>query len=77
MQGRAAVFLIIAAVIFAAYVLNVVLGALANAAVLTDVGEMITLFAAPIAFTVAILKRETAEQRARSQEENNLKGGIE
>jgi hypothetical protein len=50
--------LILALVLFTAYVANVVLGATANAALLGDVGEMLLLFAASVAFTAAILKRE-------------------
>ena len=70
-------FLLVAAGLFGLYVLNVVLGALADAAVLDNTGEALSLFAASIAFTIAILKRETAAQRQRSEEENILKGGIE
>ncbi len=70
-------FLALAAGFFGLYVANVVLGALLNAAVMGDVGEMLSLFAASIAFTVAILKRETEEQRRKSNEESIIKGGIE
>jgi hypothetical protein len=70
-------FLILAVVLFGLYVANVVLGALAGNAFMGDVAEMISLFAASIAFTIAILKRETAERRRKSEEENILKGGIE
>ena len=70
-------FLLIAAALFGVYVANVLLGALADAAILGNTGEALSLFAASIAFTVAILKRETAAQRQRSDEENILKGGIE
>lgn len=51
-------FLVIAGLLFAAFVGNVVAGASGIGAVLGDVGEMVTLFAASLAFTVAILKRE-------------------
>ena len=70
-------FLLVAAALFGLYVANVVMGALANAAFMGNTGEALSLFAASIAFTIAILKRETAAQRARSEEENILKGGIE
>ena len=70
-------FLILAVVFFGLYVANVVLGALARRAFMGDVAEMIVLFLASIAFTVAILKRETDAQKRRSDEENILKGGIE
>ncbi|MCC1493068.1 hypothetical protein [Cognatishimia sp. F0-27] len=50
--------LIISAVLFFAYVANVVLGATGGAAFMGDLGEAIVLFTASIAFTIAILKRE-------------------
>lgn len=61
-------FLLISALIFVAFVANVLSGALLGQSFLTDVGEMITLFAASIAFTIAILKREAA---ARSETNNH------
>ena len=70
-------FLILAVVFFGLYVANVFLGALARNAFMGDVSEMIVLFLASIAFTVAILKRETDAKKRRSDEENILKGGIE
>lgn len=57
-------FLLVAGVLFAAFTVNVVLGAFANAAILSDVGEMILLFAASTAFVAAILKREAAAREA-------------
>lgn len=51
-------FLILASILFLAFVSNVVLGATGSGVVLSDVGEMLVLFAASVAFTVAILKRE-------------------
>ncbi len=50
--------LAIAAVLFSVYVADVVLGALASTSFLTDVQEMLMLFAATIAFVAAILVRE-------------------
>lgn len=50
--------LAIAAVLFAVYVADVVMGALASASFLSDVQEMLMLFAATIAFVAAILVRE-------------------
>jgi hypothetical protein len=54
--------LAIAALLFAAFVLDVALGALAGAALLSDVQAMLLLLAASVAFVVAILRRE-AEAR--------------
>lgn len=48
----------IAIVLFLVFIANVASGALANAGFLTDVQEMLLLFAASIAFVVVILKRE-------------------
>ncbi|WP_298848135.1 hypothetical protein [uncultured Ruegeria sp.] len=51
-------YLAASAVVFAIYFANVALGAFANSAFLSDVGEMLVLFAASILFVVAILKKE-------------------
>lgn len=56
-------YLIIAALIFSIYVVNVLLGALASAAFMGDVSEMIVLSIASVAFVVAILKRERDAQQ--------------
>lgn len=50
--------LLISGILFFAYVGNVVLGATTSAPILSDVQEMLILFAASIAFVAAILKRE-------------------
>ena len=50
--------LAIAAVLFAVFVVDVVMGALADASYLNDVQEMLMLFAASIAFVAAIIRRE-------------------
>ena len=55
--------LIAAAVLLAAFVINVTLGSITGSPVLGNVAEMCLLFAASIAFVVAILQRETAERR--------------
>ncbi|MEM8958946.1 MAG: hypothetical protein AAGC86_14175 [Pseudomonadota bacterium] len=55
--------LVIAIVLFAIYFSNVALGAFGGTVFLGDVGEMLTLFAASIAFVVAILRREDAARR--------------
>ncbi len=56
-------FLIISAVIFAIYIANVFLGATGGSPFVGDVSEMLLLFAAVIAFVIAILQREAAEKK--------------
>lgn len=51
-------FLAASVVVFAVYFANVALGAFTGSAILSDVGEMLVLFAASILFVVAILKKE-------------------
>jgi hypothetical protein len=51
-------FLAASIVVFVVYFANVALGALAGSAVLSDVGEMLVLFAASVLFVVAILQKE-------------------
>lgn len=53
----------IAALLFAGFVLDVALGALAGAAFLSDVQAMILLTAACVVFVVAILKREAQARK--------------
>ena len=50
--------LAVAIVLFAAYVADVVMGGLAGISILSDVQEMLMLFAATIAFVAVILARE-------------------
>lgn len=50
--------LLIAALFFAVFVTNVVLGSAGRQVFLSDVQEMLVLMAASVAFVVAILKRE-------------------
>lgn len=57
-HGTAALFL--AAALMALFVANVALGAFAQSSFLGDVGEMLVLFAACIAFVIAVLARERA-----------------
>ena len=64
-------FLIITAVLFGIYLANVVLGAVANDAFMSDVGELLFLGAAVIAFTVAILK---SEARRNQKDKQNVQG---
>ncbi|WP_439522912.1 hypothetical protein [Marivita sp.] len=51
-------FLAASAIVFAVFFANVALGAFAGAAFLSDIGEMLVLFAASILFVVAILQKE-------------------
>ena len=51
--------LAIAAVLFAVFFFDVLIGALAGASMLNDVQEMLVLFASTIAFVVVILMRES------------------
>ena len=60
--------LLIATIVFAGFVLNVVVGATTGSAILSDVQEMLVLFAASIAFVAAILRREAREKDQTNQE---------
>ncbi|WP_027256518.1 MULTISPECIES: hypothetical protein [Leisingera] len=55
-------FLFAAVAVFAVFFTNVALGAFGGGSFLSDVGEMVVLFAASILFVAAILKRE-ADQK--------------
>lgn len=61
-------FLIVAAAFFAAFTLNVAMGSTGSGAFLDDVGEMLCLFAAAIAFVVAVLRREAARRAAEDRD---------
>ena len=52
------------AVLFAIFLVNIVLGAARVATVLSDVGEMLVLFGACIAFVIAVLMLERRESRS-------------
>lgn len=56
--------LLISAGLFAFFFFNVLMGALANASFLGDVGEMVLLFAASLVFVIGILR---AEQRDKNK----------
>ena len=60
-------FLILSVVIFAVCIANVFLGATGGSPFVGDVSEMLILFAAVIAFVIAVLQREAAE---RNQNDN-------
>jgi membrane associated rhomboid family serine protease len=52
--------LIVSAILFAVFAANVALGSSGRDVFLTDVHEMLVLFAAVIAFVSAIVQRESA-----------------
>ena len=55
-------FLVASFVMFAVFAANVALGAASGTVFLSDVGEMLVLFAASVLFVAAILKREAAQK---------------
>ena len=57
----------VAAGLFAVFSVNVLLGAISGSAFLNDIGEMLVLFAASIAFVVGILAREKAAKTNQSK----------
>ena len=57
-------FLIVALLFFTIFTLNVILGSFWNAPFFGDIGEMLTLFAACIAFVAAVLRREALRLKA-------------
>lgn len=61
-------FLIAALLMFAFFTVNVVMGSFWHAPFLGDVGEMLTLFAASIAFVAAVLRREAAANAAKNNQ---------
>lgn len=54
--------LALAAVLFAAFVINVSIGSFGGTPLLGNVGEMILLFAVSIAFTASVLKKEAKKR---------------
>ena len=66
----------VALALFAAFLINVTLGAMQFGAVLNDVGEMLLLFSACIFFVVAILGLERREKsRLRASRKSTEQGG--
>lgn len=57
------VALAVAIALFSVFVANLVLGSVSNAAFLGNVGEMLVLLGASVAFVVGILAREAAAGR--------------
>ncbi|WP_299473211.1 hypothetical protein [uncultured Roseibium sp.] len=54
--------LALAAVLFAAFVINVSIGSMGGTPLLGNVGEMLLLLAVSIAFTASVLKREAKKR---------------
>jgi len=61
-------YLIFSAVLFSIYLANVVIGAFDGPRFLADVGEMLVLFSAAIAFTATILRREAQDKDSKKIE---------
>lgn len=59
---------VVALALLGVFIANVVMGAVSNAAFFNNVVEMLVLFAAAIAFSVAILR---AEARAQQQSKDD------
>ncbi len=57
--------LFVALALFVIFLANVSAGAFGGTQFLGDVGEMLLLFGASLAFVVAVLKREAAEKNGR------------
>ena len=54
-------FQFISGALFLVFIANVLAGAIGDSPFLGDVGEMVVLFIASLAFVVVILKREAAD----------------
>ena len=59
---------LVALALLGVFIANVVMGAVSNSAFFSNVAEMLVLFAAAIAFSVAILR---AEARAKEQSKDD------
>lgn len=57
-------FLTLAALLLGIFTADVVVGSMGAGSILGDLGEMLVLFAASIAFVVAILQKEAARKAA-------------
>lgn len=60
---------LIAAALLLAFVINVTIGAMTRAPLVSNVVEMVVLFGAAIAFTVGILRSEAREKSDENQTE--------
>ena len=69
---------IAACIVFLLFFLNVVAGAAGLGVFLSDVGEMLVLFAACVCFVVAMLahERSVTGESARSADDKNPEGGT-
>ncbi len=56
-------FLLLAIILFGGFAANVAMGSFGEKPILGDVGEMVLLFTASLAFVAAILKREAVAKR--------------
>ena len=59
---------IVTSLLIAAFVINVVVGAVSSAPLVGSVAEMLVLLSAAIAFSVGILQREAAENNKQSKQ---------
>ncbi len=64
-------FLVLAALLFGIFASNVAIGSFDGALFLGDVGEMLLLFMASIAFVVGVLKKEAATSNKSSSQNKN------
>ncbi len=68
--------LMLAGVLFAVFVVNVVLGATGGTAFLGDIGEMLTLFAATLAFVAGKVEyKRRSEVKCNGEEGSFTRGG--
>ncbi len=69
-------FLTLAALLMGIFTADVVIGAAGGGSILGNVGEMLVLFAASIAFVVAILQKEAAARPRRNSRGDPITGRI-
>ncbi|ABD54265.1 hypothetical protein Jann_1348 [Jannaschia sp. CCS1] len=77
-RDRRAMAFLAAAILLAAFIGNVILGASSNSAILGNVGEMLLLLSASILFVIGILKKEAdakAEAAAAQARVDDVQGG--
>lgn len=72
------ILVLVACIVFFVFLANVVAGAAGIGVFLSDVGEMLTLFAACICFVVAMLahERSVTGTAANSADDQTLRGGT-
>ena len=67
-----------AAILLAAFIGNVIIGATSNSAILGNVGEMLLLLAASVLFVIGILKKEADAQTLSGKDQgavDDVQGG--